>query len=136
MEAYITPGAIMPSFEIRKELQIRYLVDRRHIYDYFHSRGLRVAKEDRHSNLARHRATMGRPKHVKNTPSPVYPVRLDPSKRLAARSRKKRINEPAGDPYEFGSNSVATPTPNLGQSDSSLVLPNNPSNHPLSHLLF
>ncbi|KIK67278.1 hypothetical protein GYMLUDRAFT_156339 [Collybiopsis luxurians FD-317 M1] len=45
----------MPSFEIRKELQIRYQVDRRHLYDYFHSRGLRVAKEDRHSNLTRSR---------------------------------------------------------------------------------
>ncbi|KAJ3737691.1 hypothetical protein DFJ43DRAFT_987364 [Lentinula guzmanii] len=29
----------MPNFDIRKELQIRYQVDRRHIYDYFHSRG-------------------------------------------------------------------------------------------------
>lgn len=64
----------MPNFEIRKELQIRYQVDRRHLYDYFHSRGrslscsskddisgntmslgLRVAKEDRHSNLTRSR---------------------------------------------------------------------------------
>lgn len=40
MEAYITPGAIMPCFAVRKELQERYAVDRRHIYDYFHSRGL------------------------------------------------------------------------------------------------
>ncbi|KAF9270830.1 hypothetical protein L218DRAFT_848869 [Marasmius fiardii PR-910] len=45
----------MPSFAIRKELQERYQVDRRHLYDYFHSRGLRVAKEDRHSNLTRSR---------------------------------------------------------------------------------
>ncbi|KAF9075527.1 hypothetical protein BDP27DRAFT_1038766 [Rhodocollybia butyracea] len=40
METFIKPGAIMPNFEIRKELQIRYQVDRRHLYDYFHSRGL------------------------------------------------------------------------------------------------
>ncbi|KAJ3983810.1 hypothetical protein F5890DRAFT_1586555 [Lentinula detonsa] len=55
METFIEPGAIMPNFDIRKELQTRYQVDRRHIYDYFHSRGLRVAKEDRHSNLTRSR---------------------------------------------------------------------------------
>ncbi|KAI6047979.1 hypothetical protein EDC04DRAFT_2556245 [Pisolithus marmoratus] len=37
----------MPSFAVRKELQERYNVDRRHIYDYFHSRGLRVVKEEK-----------------------------------------------------------------------------------------
>ncbi|KAF9531826.1 hypothetical protein CPB83DRAFT_903978 [Crepidotus variabilis] len=56
MEAYIVPGAKMPSFTIRKDFQERYSVDRRHIYDYFHSRGLRVAKEDKHTNLIRGRA--------------------------------------------------------------------------------
>ncbi|KAG5731038.1 hypothetical protein E4T56_gene15574 [Termitomyces sp. T112] len=55
MEALIYPGAKMPSFEVRRVLQERYSVDRRHIYDYFHSRGLRVAKEDRHLNLTRGR---------------------------------------------------------------------------------
>ncbi|KAF9469689.1 hypothetical protein BDZ94DRAFT_1243027 [Collybia nuda] len=39
MEAYIVPGAKMPNFTIRKDFQERYCVDRRHIYDYFHSRG-------------------------------------------------------------------------------------------------
>ena len=39
MEAFIVPGAKMPNFDIRKDLQVRYSVDRRHIYDYFHSRG-------------------------------------------------------------------------------------------------
>ncbi|KAK1233068.1 hypothetical protein PQX77_003795 [Marasmius sp. AFHP31] len=55
MEVYIKPGAMMPNFAIRKRLQEKYQVDRRHLYDYFHSRGLRVAKEDRHSNLTRSR---------------------------------------------------------------------------------
>ncbi|KAG6878176.1 hypothetical protein C0993_011249 [Termitomyces sp. T159_Od127] len=55
MEALIYPGAKMPSFEVRRVIQERYAVDRRHIYDYFHSRGLRVAKEDRHLNLTRGR---------------------------------------------------------------------------------
>lgn len=40
MDVLITPGAKMPTFAIRKDLQERYKVDRRHIYDYFHSRGL------------------------------------------------------------------------------------------------
>jgi hypothetical protein len=39
MEAYIIPGAKMPNFTVRKDFQERYSVDRRHIYDYFHSRG-------------------------------------------------------------------------------------------------
>ncbi len=39
MEALIFPGAKMPTFAVRKDFQERYCVDRRHIYDYFHSRG-------------------------------------------------------------------------------------------------
>lgn len=39
MEALIVPGAKMPTFAVRKDFQERYNVDRRHIYDYFHSRG-------------------------------------------------------------------------------------------------
>lgn len=51
LDALITPGNTeMPSFSVRKELQERYNIDRRHIYDYFHSRGLRVVKEDKHGN--------------------------------------------------------------------------------------
>jgi hypothetical protein len=74
MEALIVPGAKMPPFAVRKDFQERYCVDRRHIYDYFHSRGelnsfraedelilmayigLRVSKEDKHTNLIRGRA--------------------------------------------------------------------------------
>lgn len=40
MEALIVPGAKMPNFTVRKDFQERYNVDRRHIYDYFHSRGM------------------------------------------------------------------------------------------------
>ena len=48
MEALILPGNVeMPSFAVRFELQKRYNVDRRHIYDYFHSRGLRVLRESK-----------------------------------------------------------------------------------------
>ncbi|KAG0707536.1 hypothetical protein DFH29DRAFT_630144 [Suillus ampliporus] len=53
LEALIHPGNIeMPSFAVRKELQERYNIDRRHVYDYFHSRGLRVIKEDKNGNTA------------------------------------------------------------------------------------
>ncbi|KAJ7103134.1 hypothetical protein B0H15DRAFT_811091 [Mycena belliarum] len=67
MDAHIVPGAKMPSFQIRQAFVAKYNVDRRHIYDYFHSRGmrrilartnlsahlgLRVAKEDKHLNLS------------------------------------------------------------------------------------
>ncbi|KAJ7109789.1 hypothetical protein C8R44DRAFT_800564 [Mycena epipterygia] len=59
MDVFIVPGAKMPSFEARQALVEKYngvdkalRVDRRHIYDYFHSRGLRVAKEDKHLNLS------------------------------------------------------------------------------------
>lgn len=62
MEVLIAQGSRMPPFEIRKELQERYKVDRRHIYDYFHSRGMRVAKEDKHRNLSRRRAMLSKPK--------------------------------------------------------------------------
>ena len=54
MDAYIMSGNMeMPSFAVRKELQERYNIDRRHIYDYFHSKGLRVVKDDKISNLVR-----------------------------------------------------------------------------------
>ncbi|KAK2461502.1 hypothetical protein APHAL10511_005965 [Amanita phalloides] len=60
MDAFIVPGAKMPNFTIRKDFQERYCVDRRHIYDYFHSRGLRVAREDKHNNLLRGRLLKAR----------------------------------------------------------------------------
>ncbi|TFK94981.1 hypothetical protein K466DRAFT_445157, partial [Polyporus arcularius HHB13444] len=41
----------MPSFAIRQEVQERYNVDRRHIYDWFHSKGLRVTKEDKRATV-------------------------------------------------------------------------------------
>ncbi|KAJ7150327.1 hypothetical protein C8R46DRAFT_1124636 [Mycena filopes] len=52
MDAFIVPGAKMPTFAIRQQLVKKYGVDRRHLYDYFHSRGLRVSKEDKHQNLS------------------------------------------------------------------------------------
>ncbi|KAJ7269315.1 hypothetical protein B0H12DRAFT_32562 [Mycena haematopus] len=77
MDAYIVPGAKMPSFEIRQSFVTRYAVDRRHIYDYFHSRGLRVAKEDKHLNLS-HR--MSRKPVAARKPAASKAVSLDPVK--------------------------------------------------------
>ncbi|KAF5393395.1 hypothetical protein D9757_000699 [Collybiopsis confluens] len=101
METFITPGAIMPTFEVRKELQIRYQVDRRHLYDYFHSRGLRVAKEDRHSNLARSRIAKAKASaqtpgsHIKeNIPAkPAKAVKLPPAKRGSINPARQRIKK-------------------------------------------
>ncbi|KAE9392735.1 hypothetical protein BT96DRAFT_263941 [Gymnopus androsaceus JB14] len=96
MEAYIKPGAIMPNFEIRKELQIRYQVDRRHLYDYFHSRGLRVGKEDRHSNLTRSRMAkakaLAQTEVVKenSTLKPVKRIKITPVKRSTAKPATKK----------------------------------------------
>lgn len=54
LDALILPGnRDMPSFAVRKELQERYNIDRRHLYDYFHSKGLRVVKEDKNGNPIR-----------------------------------------------------------------------------------
>ncbi|KAJ7922829.1 hypothetical protein B0H13DRAFT_2317062 [Mycena leptocephala] len=58
MDAFIVPGAKMPSFE---QLVTKYNVDRRHIYDYFHSRGLRVAKEDKYLNLSHRMSKKAKP---------------------------------------------------------------------------
>jgi hypothetical protein len=46
MEKHIIPGSIeMPPFSVRRDIQIKFGIDRRHIYDFFHSRGLRCLNE-------------------------------------------------------------------------------------------
>ena len=46
MEKHIAPGSIeMPPFSVRRDIQIKFGIDRRHIYDFFHSRGLRCLNE-------------------------------------------------------------------------------------------
>ncbi|KAJ7204462.1 hypothetical protein GGX14DRAFT_647140 [Mycena pura] len=103
MDTYVVPGAKMPPFKVRQELVKRYNVDRRHIYDYLHSRGLRVSKEDKHLNLAhrmsRKPATSRKPLQVKLTqdmdniptslPNPsateAKPAPVDPTKPVEKR---------------------------------------------------
>jgi hypothetical protein len=54
LQACILPGMTeMPSFEIRKRIQQRHNIDRRHIYDWFHAMGLRVVKEEKSGSSRR-----------------------------------------------------------------------------------
>ena len=59
LQSYVKPGAVeMPSFAIRQDIQKRHNVDRRHIYDWFHSKGLRVTKEDKRATVEQKTDTM------------------------------------------------------------------------------
>lgn len=52
LEALLEPGmSEMPPFAVRQEIQQRYNINRRHIYDWFHSKGLRVTKEEKRVSL-------------------------------------------------------------------------------------
>lgn len=47
LENLLKPGVTeMPSFSVRQEIQQRYNIDRRHIYDWFHNKGLRVTTSE------------------------------------------------------------------------------------------
>ncbi|GLB35763.1 hypothetical protein LshimejAT787_0300510 [Lyophyllum shimeji] len=98
MEALIYPGAKMPSFEVRRVIQERYAVDRRHIYDYFHSRGLRVAKEDRHVNLTRGRLSKALarqlPEKLQPDPGPVEESAIaSPANEIASNASQSAEHE-------------------------------------------
>ncbi|KAJ7070630.1 hypothetical protein C8F01DRAFT_1244350 [Mycena amicta] len=106
LDKFLVPGAKMPSFaassflaaflvtllpfdQIRQALVKKYNVDRRHIYDYLHSRGLRVAKEDKHLNLSRKAAAAASRKKAKVgkeniPPEPVDSAPLDAQAALRA----------------------------------------------------
>lgn len=46
LESLIKPGCNeMPSFAARQAIQKKYQVDRRHIYDWYHTKGLRVSSK-------------------------------------------------------------------------------------------
>ena len=46
LESLLTPGSTeMPSFAARQAIQKKYNIDRRHIYDWYHTKGLRVSNE-------------------------------------------------------------------------------------------
>lgn len=59
LEALLLPGMKeMPSFSVRQAIQQRHNIDRRHIYDWFHNKGLRVASSEQREErrIARARA--------------------------------------------------------------------------------
>lgn len=63
LESLLKPGMTeMPSFTVRQEIQQRYNIDRRHVYDWFHNKGLRVTtsekREERRAMRAREHAHM------------------------------------------------------------------------------
>lgn len=47
LESLLVPGSTeMPPFAARQEIQKRYNIDRRHIYDWYHTKGLRVSSRE------------------------------------------------------------------------------------------
>lgn len=48
LESLLTPGMTeMPSFAARQAIQKTYNIDRRHIYDWYHTKGLRVSTKEK-----------------------------------------------------------------------------------------
>ncbi|CDO73142.1 hypothetical protein BN946_scf185007.g197 [Trametes cinnabarina] len=74
LESYVKPGEIeMPSFAIRQQIQMRHKVDRRHIYDWFHSKGLRVTKEDKRATVEQKTGAMRMQRQIRRTIAPAMP---------------------------------------------------------------
>ncbi|KAM5536007.1 hypothetical protein V8D89_010265 [Ganoderma adspersum] len=74
LERYVKPGAVeMPSFAIRQDIQMRFNVDRRHIYDWFHSKGLRVTKEDKRATVEQKTDAMRMHRRIRRGAVPVLP---------------------------------------------------------------
>ncbi|TBU50023.1 hypothetical protein BD309DRAFT_946225 [Dichomitus squalens] len=80
LERYVEPGAVeMPSFAIRQEIQMRFNVDRRHIYDWFHSKGLRVTKEDKRATVEQKTDAMRMHRRIRRSIAPVLQTSGSPS---------------------------------------------------------
>ncbi|KAI0652350.1 hypothetical protein C8Q79DRAFT_1005557 [Trametes meyenii] len=74
LESHVKPGAIeMPSFAIRQQIQMRFKVDRRHIYDWFHSKGLRVTKEDKRATVEQKTDAMRMQRRIRRCIAPAVP---------------------------------------------------------------
>ncbi|OSD06169.1 hypothetical protein PYCCODRAFT_1464831 [Trametes coccinea BRFM310] len=75
LESYVKPGEIeMPSFAIRQQIQMRHKVDRRHIYDWFHSKGLRVTKEDKRATVEQKTGAMRMQRQIRRAIAPAVPT--------------------------------------------------------------
>ncbi|KZV67652.1 hypothetical protein PENSPDRAFT_687986 [Peniophora sp. CONT] len=74
LERHIEPGSIeMPPFSVRRKVQVDYNVDRRHIYDFYHSRGLRCLKNERATRTKKKEAD---PVIIEDLPASLLPRRL------------------------------------------------------------
>ncbi|PSS29706.1 hypothetical protein PHLCEN_2v2854 [Hermanssonia centrifuga] len=115
LEALLEPGMTeMPSFSVRQKIQKRYNIDRRHIYDWFHNKGLRVASAEK-----REEKRIAKTQDGKNSDSrvvqrtlrqytaseaihPVHPATIHPA--LEADSTESTVSTPSLRPH-------ALPTP-------------------------
>ncbi|KAI0639889.1 hypothetical protein C8Q77DRAFT_93307 [Trametes polyzona] len=81
LESYVKPGVVeMPSFAIRQQIQKRHKVDRRHIYDWFHSKGLRVTKEDKRATVEQKTDAMRMQRRIRRSIAPaIAPANVCPS---------------------------------------------------------
>ncbi|KAL1713677.1 hypothetical protein EV715DRAFT_258258 [Schizophyllum commune] len=123
MDAHIFPGAKMPVFEVRKSMQERYSVDRRNIYDYFHSRGLRVSKEDKHQNLVRSRkAAAAKTAPATGTPPPASTTApsTEPNKRRKVGPRPS-LRHYASTPFPSAKNSTPSSTSSKDNTSAPLA---------------
>ncbi|KAI0756523.1 hypothetical protein C8Q80DRAFT_1264570 [Daedaleopsis nitida] len=92
LESFVQPGVIeMPSFAIRQEIQMRHNVDRRHIYDWFHSKGLRVTKEDKRATVESKTDAMRLHRRVRNRVGPP----LQSGRARALLSEPKPTSQPS-----------------------------------------
>ncbi|KAI0830798.1 hypothetical protein BC628DRAFT_1416300 [Trametes gibbosa] len=74
LESYVQNGVVeMPSFAVRQHIQKRHKVDRRHIYDWFHSKGLRVTKEDKRATVEQKTDAMRMQRRIRRCIAPAVP---------------------------------------------------------------
>ncbi|KAI0962324.1 hypothetical protein AcV7_001193 [Taiwanofungus camphoratus] len=71
LEALLEPGmSEMPPFAVRQEIQQRYNINRRHIYDWFHSKGLRVTREEKRVSLEERGRGVRVQRKIRQCPAP------------------------------------------------------------------
>ncbi|KAH9858284.1 hypothetical protein C2E23DRAFT_174740 [Lenzites betulinus] len=72
LESHVQNGVVeMPSFAVRQQIQKRHKVDRRHIYDWFHSKGLRVTKEDKRATVEQKTDAMRMQRRIRRCIAPA-----------------------------------------------------------------
>ncbi|KAI0682320.1 hypothetical protein BC835DRAFT_1299844 [Cytidiella melzeri] len=69
----------MPPFSVRQKIQKKYDVDRRHVYDWFHNRGLRVSSSEK-----RNEQRAARLKEVRTLPDTRIQKRIRTRTEIAA----------------------------------------------------